>query len=50
MLSRLPDVHEAVLVIARLLAHLTAHLTATSAPPGMRRLGDLARAMLEQTP
>ncbi|MGW1899752.1 aminoglycoside phosphotransferase family protein [Streptomyces hirsutus] len=46
MLSRLPDAQEAVLVIARLLAHLTS----TPAPPGMRRLGDLARAMLERTP
>ncbi|MFD3733152.1 aminoglycoside phosphotransferase family protein [Streptomyces sp. NPDC058632] len=46
MLSRLPDVHEAVLVIARLLARLTA----TPAPAGMRHLGDIARAMLEQTP
>ncbi|MGY0068177.1 aminoglycoside phosphotransferase family protein [Streptomyces sp. QTS137] len=46
MLSRLPDTHEAVLVIARLLAHLTA----TPAPAGLRRLGDIAGAMLEQTP
>ncbi|MFE9922320.1 aminoglycoside phosphotransferase family protein [Streptomyces sp. NPDC005774] len=46
MLSRLPDAHEAVLVIARLLAHLTA----TPAPPGMRRLGDIARTTLERTP
>ena len=46
MLSRLPDTREAVLVIARLLAHLTA----TPAPEGMRRLGDIARAMLDRTP
>ncbi|MFI9614388.1 aminoglycoside phosphotransferase family protein [Streptomyces sp. NPDC052023] len=46
MLSHLPDSHEAVLVIARLLAHLTSG----PAPAGMRRLGDIARAMLEQTP
>ena len=46
MLSRLPDTREAVLVIARLLARLTA----TPAPEGMRRLGDIARAMLDRTP
>ncbi|AZP23388.1 hydroxyurea phosphotransferase [Streptomyces aquilus] len=46
MLSHVPDTREAVLVIARLLAHLTAF----PAPPGMRRLGDIARAMLERTP
>jgi len=46
MLSRLPDTREAVLVIARLLAHLTA----TPAPDGMRRLGDIAQAMLDRTP
>ena len=46
MLSHLPDSREAALVIARLLAHLTA----TPAPPGMRRLGDIAHAMLERTP
>jgi streptomycin 6-kinase len=46
MLSHLPDAREAVLVIARLLAHLTA----TPAPPAMRRLGDIARAMLDRTP
>ncbi|MFD9002854.1 aminoglycoside phosphotransferase family protein [Streptomyces sp. NPDC059582] len=45
-LSRLPDPYEAVLVIARLLARLTAR----PAPAGLRRLGDLARAMLERTP
>ncbi|SNX62117.1 streptomycin 6-kinase [Streptomyces sp. TLI_55] len=46
MLSHVPDTREAVLVIARLLAHLTAF----PAPAGMRRLGDIARAMLERTP
>jgi streptomycin 6-kinase len=46
MLSHVPDDHEAVLVIARLLAHLTS----VPAPPGLRRLDDIARAMLEQTP
>ncbi|WP_427166837.1 aminoglycoside phosphotransferase family protein [Streptomyces sp. C1-1] len=46
MLSALPGTREAVLVIARLLAHLTA----LPAPPGLRRLGDITRAMLEQTP
>ncbi|MFH0519232.1 aminoglycoside phosphotransferase family protein [Streptomyces sp. M41] len=46
MLAHLPDVHESVLVIARLLAHLTSF----AAPTGLRRLGDIARDMLEQTP
>ncbi|MDT7839118.1 aminoglycoside phosphotransferase family protein [Streptomyces justiciae] len=46
MLSYVPDTREAVLVIARLLAQLTA----VPAPDGMRRLGDIARAMLERTP
>ncbi|MFF3330314.1 aminoglycoside phosphotransferase family protein [Streptomyces sp. NPDC002888] len=46
MLSHEPDVHEGVLVIAGLLAHLTSF----PAPRGMRRLGDIAHAMLEQTP
>ncbi|MBZ9641944.1 aminoglycoside phosphotransferase family protein [Streptomyces sp. PSKA30] len=46
MLAHLPDTREAVLVIARMLAHLTS----VPAPDGMRRLGDIARAMLEQTP
>ncbi|WP_367322258.1 aminoglycoside phosphotransferase family protein [Streptomyces sp. HUAS ZL42] len=46
MLSGMADTHEAVLITARLLAHLTS----TPAPAGMRRLGDIARAMLEQTP
>lgn len=46
MLSRLPDTRAAVLVVARLLAHLTSF----PAPEGMRRLGDIAAAMLERTP
>ncbi|RZB15240.1 hydroxyurea phosphotransferase [Streptomyces sp. F001] len=46
MLAHVPDTREAVLVIARMLAHLTS----VPAPDGMRRLGDIARAMLEQTP
>ncbi|MFE0254574.1 aminoglycoside phosphotransferase family protein [Streptomyces sp. NPDC059010] len=46
MLAHHPDVHESVLVIARLLAHLTSF----PAPAGLRRLGDIAQAMLEQTP
>jgi streptomycin 6-kinase len=46
MLSQLPATREAVLVIA----HLLARLTAAPAPRGMRRLGDIARAMLERTP
>ncbi|WP_037670133.1 aminoglycoside phosphotransferase family protein [Streptomyces griseus] len=46
MLAHGPDVHEGVLIIARLLAHLTSF----PAPPGMRRLGDIARGMLERTP
>ncbi|NUP16048.1 MAG: hydroxyurea phosphotransferase [Streptomyces sp.] len=46
MLAHHPDVHESVLVIARLLAHLTSF----TAPAGLRRLGDIAQAMLEQTP
>ncbi|QIJ63379.1 aminoglycoside phosphotransferase family protein [Streptomyces sp. JB150] len=45
-LSRVPDTREACLVIARLLARLTAH----PAPPGLRRLGDIAPALLERTP
>ncbi|MER5753054.1 aminoglycoside phosphotransferase family protein [Streptomyces sp. NPDC002088] len=45
-LSHVPDPHEAVLVIARLLAHLTTF----PAPAHLRRLADIARAMLEQTP
>ncbi|MFE5890749.1 aminoglycoside phosphotransferase family protein [Streptomyces sp. NPDC056462] len=46
MLAHRPDVHESVLVIARLLAHLTSF----TAPAGLRRLGDIAQDMLEQTP
>ncbi|MGW6732552.1 aminoglycoside phosphotransferase family protein [Streptomyces sp. NPDC055013] len=46
MLAHQPDVHESVLVIARLLAHLTSF----PAPAGLRRLGDIAQDMLEQTP
>lgn len=46
MLSTLPGTRDAVLVIAGLLAHLTA----TPAPTGIRRLGDLAHAMLDRTP
>ncbi|WP_031023835.1 aminoglycoside phosphotransferase family protein [Streptomyces sp. NRRL WC-3725] len=46
MLVGLGDTREAVLVIARLLAHLTSF----PAPPGLRRLGDIAEAMLERTP
>ncbi|WP_425579673.1 aminoglycoside phosphotransferase family protein [Streptomyces coacervatus] len=46
MLSHLPDSREAALVIARLLAHLTA----TPAPPGLRRLDEIAQAMLDRTP
>ncbi|WP_189186145.1 aminoglycoside phosphotransferase family protein [Streptomyces albiflavescens] len=46
MLAHEPDTREAVLVIARLLAHLTS----VPAPPGIRRLGDIAQAMLERLP
>ena len=46
MLSTLPGTRDAVLVIA----HLLAHLTTGPAPAGIRRLGDIAHAMLEQTP
>ncbi|WP_369271877.1 aminoglycoside phosphotransferase family protein [Streptomyces sp. R11] len=46
MLAHQPDIHESVLVIARLLAHLTS----LTAPAGLRRLGDIAQDMLEQTP
>jgi streptomycin 6-kinase len=45
MLAHVPDSREAVQVIA----HLLAHLTATPAPPELRRLGDLARDMLDET-
>ncbi|WP_030864385.1 aminoglycoside phosphotransferase family protein [Streptomyces sp. NRRL S-37] len=46
MLAHQEDVHETVLVIARLLAHLHT----TPAPEGMRHLRDIAPAMLERTP
>jgi streptomycin 6-kinase len=46
MLSTLPGTRDAVLVIA----HLLAHLTATPAPAGLRHLGDIAQAMLDETP
>ncbi|MEU5598921.1 aminoglycoside phosphotransferase family protein [Streptomyces sp. NPDC020298] len=46
MLSHVPDSRAAVLVVARLLAHLSSF----PAPEGMRRLGDIAAAMLERTP
>ncbi|WP_413253556.1 aminoglycoside phosphotransferase family protein [Streptomyces mirabilis] len=46
MLTHLPDTREAALVVARLLARLTA----VPAPEGMRRLGDIAGAMLERVP
>lgn len=45
-LSREPDTHAAVLVIARLLARLTA----TPAPPALRRLAHIAADMLDRTP
>ncbi|MER6016428.1 aminoglycoside phosphotransferase family protein [Streptomyces bluensis] len=46
MLSHVPDTREAVLVIARLLAHLTSF----PAPEGMPRLADIAAAMVDETP
>ncbi|MFB7498182.1 aminoglycoside phosphotransferase family protein [Streptomyces sp. NPDC056161] len=46
VLSDLPDDREAVRIIGGLLARLTA----VPAPPGMRRLADIARRMLEQVP
>ncbi|MFJ4282769.1 aminoglycoside phosphotransferase family protein [Streptomyces massasporeus] len=46
MLSQVPDPHQAVITIAELLAHLTSF----PAPPGMRRLGDIAQGMLDRTP
>ncbi|MFC5217875.1 aminoglycoside phosphotransferase family protein [Streptomyces coerulescens] len=46
LLDDLPDSREATLVVAGLLAHLTA----TPAPPGLRRLGDIADAMTARTP
>lgn len=46
MLTHVPDSRAAVLVVARLLARLTS----APAPRGLRRLGDIARAMLEEVP
>ncbi|WP_343243076.1 aminoglycoside phosphotransferase family protein [Streptomyces sp. SID12501] len=46
MLSHHPDAHEATLIIADLLTHLTA----IPAPPGIRRLGDIAARMLDRAP
>lgn len=45
-LSIVDDSHEAVQTLAELLVRLTAH----EAPDGLRRLGDVATAMLEQAP
>ncbi|MFF9362705.1 aminoglycoside phosphotransferase family protein [Streptomyces griseoluteus] len=45
-LSALPDTREAVDVLGALLARLTAH----PAPPGLRRLGDMARGMTARLP
>ncbi|MFI9393514.1 aminoglycoside phosphotransferase family protein [Streptomyces bauhiniae] len=45
-LSALPDTREAADVLGGLLARLTAH----PAPPGLRRLGDIARGMAERLP
>ncbi|MEV6960995.1 aminoglycoside phosphotransferase family protein [Streptomyces sp. NPDC051207] len=45
-LDRVADSREAVLVVARLLARLTT----TPAPASLRRLGDIARRMLDRTP
>ncbi|MFF8448112.1 aminoglycoside phosphotransferase family protein [Streptomyces leeuwenhoekii] len=44
-LAHVEDTREAVLVLARLLAHLTA----TPAPAGLRRLADIAPALLDRT-
>ncbi len=46
MLSALPDSRAAVEVIGALLARLTS----VAAPAGVRRLGDIAQAMLERAP
>ncbi|WNC02657.1 aminoglycoside phosphotransferase family protein [Streptomyces sp. CGMCC 4.7035] len=46
MLTYVPDSRAAALVIARLLARLTS----VPAPEGMRRLGDIAQAMLDEAP
>ncbi|MFJ8543090.1 aminoglycoside phosphotransferase family protein [Streptomyces sp. NPDC093586] len=45
-LHHVEDSREAVLALARLLARLTA----VPAPPGLRRLADIARTVLERTP
>ncbi|MEU0596652.1 aminoglycoside phosphotransferase family protein [Streptomyces sp. NPDC006393] len=45
-LTHVPDTREAVAVIGDLLARLTS----VAAPAGIRRLGDIARGMLERTP
>jgi streptomycin 6-kinase len=45
-LAHLPDTREAVAVIGDLLARLTS----VAAPAGIRRLGDIARSMLEEAP
>ncbi|MEU5878265.1 aminoglycoside phosphotransferase family protein [Spirillospora sp. NPDC047279] len=45
-LSAIPDDAEALGILTGILARLVAH----PAPPGMRRLGDIARAMLDQVP
>nr|WP_055490656.1 aminoglycoside phosphotransferase family protein [Streptomyces sp. TP-A0356] len=45
-LTHLPDSREAALVVARLLVRLTS----VAAPEGIRRLGDIAGAMLEEVP
>ncbi|MFI2203686.1 aminoglycoside phosphotransferase family protein [Streptomyces sp. NPDC020192] len=46
MLAGIADTRAAVDIVARLLAHLTSF----PAPPDMRRLDDIAEAMLERTP
>ncbi|MEU6242925.1 aminoglycoside phosphotransferase family protein [Streptomyces sp. NPDC047024] len=45
-LTALPDPREAVTVLGTLLSRLTAR----PAPPGIRRLGDIAQGMLDRTP
>jgi streptomycin 6-kinase len=45
LLDDLPDTREATLVVARLLARLTG----VAAPPGLRRLGDIAARLLERS-
>ncbi|WP_416965775.1 aminoglycoside phosphotransferase family protein [Streptomyces sp. Agncl-13] len=45
VLADLPDSREATLVVARLLARLTA----VEAPPGLRRLGDIAAQLAHRT-